>query len=217
MLSASSGSGHKSPKTTLFHASRSTPYPEKLLTRRGGAAVTPVLEPFYRLHGNHTYAVYWDRFTPAQWQATEESQWARAARLAARTVDGVFPADEESERQHRVQGEHTTTGEGRWRHATGGGWFSWELRSLPDQPLELRVTYWGGDAGGREFDLLVDGERVATQKLENNRPGEFYGETYPLPPSLTRGKERFTVKFQAHPGRTAGGVFGCAVLKSGER
>src|SRR5512137_326776 len=41
MLSASSGSGHKSPKTTLFHASRSTPYPEKLLTRRGGTAVTP--------------------------------------------------------------------------------------------------------------------------------------------------------------------------------
>jgi DUF1680 family protein len=177
-------------------------------------AADTILEPFYRLHGNRTYAVYWDTFTPDQWRATEESHWARAARLAARTVDRVFPADEQSEREHRVQGEHTATGEGRWRHATQGGWFSWELRSLPDQPLELQVTYWGGDAGGREFDLLVDGQRVATQKLEHNRPGEFYDETYRLPLSLTRGKERVTLKFQAHPGRTAGGVFGCVVLKS---
>ncbi|MCY2996075.1 MAG: glycoside hydrolase family 127 protein [Planctomycetota bacterium] len=180
-----------------------------------GAAET-VLEPFYRLHGSRTYAVYWDTFTPDQWQATEEPQWARGVRLAACTVDRVFPADEQCEREHQVQGEHTATGEGRWRHATQGGWFSWELRCLPDQPVELRVTYWGGDAGGREFDLWVDGQRVATQKLENNRPGEFYEETYRLPPSLTRGREQLTLKFQAHPGRTAGGVFGCVVLKSAE-
>jgi hypothetical protein len=173
-----------------------------------------VLEPLFRLHGNRPYVVYWDTFTPDQWQATEEQRWAREARLAARTVDQVFPADEQSEREHGVQGEKSQTGEGRWRHATNGGWFSWQFSVLRDQPLELRVTYWGGDSGGREFDLLVDGEKLATQKLDNNRPGEFYDETYRLPPRLTRGKERITLKFQAHPGRTVGGVFGCVLLRS---
>ena len=53
----------------------------------------------------------------------------------------------------------------RWRHATDGGWFSYNLKVLPDQPQELLVTYWGSDGGGREFDILVDGQKLATQKL----------------------------------------------------
>ncbi len=64
------------------------------------------------------------------------------------------------------------------------------MKVLPGQPQELRVKYWGGDAGGREFDILVDDEKLATQKLDNNKPGEFYEETYPLPPQMTQGKEK---------------------------
>lgn len=30
---------------------------------------------------------------------------------------------------------------------------------------------------------------------------------------LTQGKERITVRFQAHPGHTAGRVFGCRTLR----
>ena len=76
------------------------------------------------------------------------------------------------------------------------------------------VTYWGSDGGNREFDILVDGTRVATQKLQNNKPDTFYDETYSIPPELTRGKQAVTVKFQAHPGRWAGGVFEVRVVKS---
>jgi len=170
------------------------------------------LEPFHRMHGNRRYVVYWDSLTPGEWQAREQQRKTLAARLAARTVDRVIPANEQSERDHKVQGEKTETGERRWRHATGGGWFSWEMKVLPDKAQELRVKYWGSDGAGREFDILVDGRKLATQKLENNKPGEFYHETYRLPRELTRGKDRLTVKFQAHPGKTAGGVFGCAML-----
>jgi hypothetical protein len=84
------------------------------------------------------------------------------------------------------------------------------------QAEELHVKYWGGDAGGREFDIFVDGEKLATQKLENNRPGEYYEEIYPLPARMTQGKEKVTVKFLAHPSKMAGGVFGCAILSSGK-
>jgi len=174
------------------------------------------LEPFYRMHGKRSYVVYWDALAPEEWQARQRERQALEARLAARTVDRVIPANEHSERDHNVQGEKTVTGERKWRHATDGGWFSWEMKVLPDRPQELGVTYWGGDAGGREFDILVDGRKLATQKLENNRPGEFYQETYRLPRELTQGKQRIAVKFQAHPGKVAGGVFGCAILKSEE-
>jgi hypothetical protein len=86
------------------------------------------------------------------------------------------------------------------------------MKVRPGLPQELRVKYWGGDTGGREFRLLVNGEELANQTLDNNRPGEFYEETYPLPERLTQGKQKITFKFQAHPGKMAGGVFGCYVL-----
>jgi uncharacterized protein len=58
----------------------------------------------------------------------------------------------------------------------------------------------------------VDGKKLVTQKLDNNRPGEFYDAVYPLARNFTRDKEEITVKFQAHPGRIAGGVFAVLIL-----
>src|SRR5262249_10384980 len=94
-----------------------------------------------------------------------------------------------------------------------GGWFSWDLKVLPGQPQELRVRYWGDDTGGREFDVLADERKVATVELGKNRPGTVYEGNYVLPVELTRGKSRVPIRFQAHPGRLAGGVFGCRILR----
>jgi hypothetical protein len=160
------------------------------------------------MHGNRKYIVYWNIFTPNQWQTNEEQRKA----LNARTVDRVLPGNEQNEQAHKMRGERTETDRKSWRHAVDGGWFSWDIKVLGGQPQELRVKYWGGDAGGREFDIFVDDVKLATQKLDNNKPGEFYEEAYPLPAQMTQGKEKVTVKFQAHPGKTAGGVFGCAIL-----
>lgn len=168
------------------------------------------LEPMYRVHENRPYVVYWDVLTPKEWQEKEQAE----ARLAALTADRVIPGNEQNERDHNVQGEKTYAGEEKWRHAVDGGWFSWDMKTLPDAPLELHVTYWGGDSGGREFDMLVDGQLVATQTLDNNKPGVFYDETYRVPAELLQGKEKITVKFQAHPGKVAGGVFGCVLMKA---
>jgi len=100
-----------------------------------------------------------------------------------------------------------------WRHALDGGWFSWDLKVLPNQAQQLRVKYWGGDTGGRKFDVFVDTERVATVRLDNNQPGEFYEETYSIPERVTQGKEKVTVEFHAHPAKMAGGVFDCKILR----
>ena len=82
------------------------------------------------------------------------------------------------------------------------------------KPLELLVTYWGSDGGNRVFDIFVDSTKLATQRLQNNRPGQFYDEVYPIPELLTKGKNKVTVKFQAHPGAWAGGVFELRTIKT---
>ena len=76
------------------------------------------------------------------------------------------------------------------------------------------VTYWGGDTGNRVFDILIDGQKLATQKLHAPKPGKFTDVTYPVPIELTKGKQKVTVKFQGHPGSMAGGVFGCRIVRS---
>lgn len=178
------------------------------------------LVPFFSLH-DRRYTVYLDLFTEAEWarrQAELRAEQEREVRLAARTLDVLRIGEMQPERDHRLRGERTSAGEAfgrKWRHATDGGWFAFELRVDPERPVELLCTYWGGDGGGyREFDVLVDGTRVATQRLEQNAPGRFFDVAYPIPPELTRGKSRVTVRFQAHPGKWAGGLFGVRTLRA---
>ena len=182
-----------------------------------GASVT--LEPFYKMHGNRHYVVYWDVFTPAQWQAKEAEYAAELARrkeLESRTVDRVNPGEEQNERDHKLEGEKTEAGDfgnRKWRHADDGGLFRYVVKVLPDQPQELSVTYWGSDAGRRVFDILVDGKKLATERLSSTTaPSSFFDQVYPLPEDLTKGKNQVTVTFQAHPRQTAGGVFGLRFL-----
>src|SRR5262249_45636298 len=150
--------------------------------------------PFYQEY-REPYAVYWDAVSETEWLAREmqhRADVARDAELAARTVDRVQP-EPRSERAHGFQGERTSAGEfggRRWRGARDGGWFSFELKVPPGEPVQLLCAYWGSDGGGREFDVLVDGTKIATERLQNNRPGVFYDQAYPIPEELTKGKER---------------------------
>ncbi len=179
---------------------------------------TVLLEPFYKMHGGRRYMVYFDAFTPDQWQAKEKAYQADMARekaLEAKTVDVAKPGFEQNERDHNLKGERTSSGdfgERKYRHATDGGWFSWDLKVHVDKPLELWVTYWGSDVG-RTFDVLIDGQKVATQNLQNNKPNQFFDQVYPIPAELVKGKAKITVKFAAAGNGYAGGVFGVRVME----
>jgi DUF1680 family protein len=187
-------------------------------TRGIGRPRDVTLIPYYLLH-QQRYAIYWKLYTPQQWQARQAEIAAAEARrkaLEARIVDQLMPGNPQSETDHKFRGERTNSGDfqaRKWRDARG--WFSWQLRVLPDAPVVLRCTYWGGDSGhGREFDLFVDGRKLAEQTI-HLRPREFFDVEYPIPVELTGGKTSVTVKFQAHPGRMAGGVFDVLVLRAG--
>jgi len=177
-----------------------------------------VFKPFFRVH-ERRYSVYWDVFTPERWQARQaqyEAELVRQKALEARTLDFFQPGEMQPERDHDFKGERTETGEAigrKWRHAVNGGWFSVSMSVHDSQPAELVCTYWGSDAGGRVFDILIDGRKIATQTLENNRPATFFDQAYDLPKHITQGKTKITVKFQAHPGKMAGGLYGLRLLK----
>jgi len=176
------------------------------------------LIPLYKMH-DRRYNVYFDRFTPDKWAAEQrrhEAEQRRIRQMQARTVDMLRIGEMQPERDHNLKGEKTSAGtfkNQRWRHAIRGGWFSFEMEVLPDKPLELIVRYWGGDSDGHEFDILLDDVKIATQRLQNKKPGEFFFANYKIPKELSSGKTKVTVRFQAHPGKTAGGVFGCWIIK----
>lgn len=183
----------------------------------GGYSVT--LEPFYKLY-NRRYEVYWDRFTPEQWQAKQEAykvEQARQKELDARTVDYVNPGEEQNERDHNMKGENTDTREFNdrsFRYANTNGWFSWDLKVLLDQAQELRVALGGGGRGGSAVEIYVDDTKLATEQLTGGRgqPGSNF-KVYPLSAELMKGKEKITVKFQAPENSRVGGVYGVRVLK----
>ena len=176
------------------------------------------LIPFYQTH-HQRYSVYWPVFTPLAWKQKASALAAADVRrrtMERRTVDVVHPGQPQSETDHRYRGEQSQTGDfnGRkWRHAPSAGWFRYELAVAKDRPINLVCTYWGSDAGNRVFDVVVDGVKIATQKLDHNRPGEFYDEIYPLPADVTRGKERVTVEFRAQPDNLAGGLYDLRTLR----
>ncbi len=182
-----------------------------------GVAVT--LRPMHTVH-ERWYTVYWDLRSREQWAAIardHEQQMQRERELAARTVDVLIPGQMQPERDHNFDGERTNQGRfnGRtWRDARDGGQFGFDMKVDPAAPMVLRVTYWGSDAGGRQFDILVDGKRIATQTLESERPGAFFDVTYPIEPALTQGRQSVRLTFKAHEGKVAGGIFGCATLRA---
>jgi DUF1680 family protein len=172
--------------------------------------------PYYKEY-RKPCAVYWDIYDEARWAKKEvevKAQKEHQRLLEARRVDGLEFFDQ-AERDHNLKGEKTSSGEHagrRWRHASPGGWFQFEVKALADRPQSLLCTYWGPDSG-RKFDILVDGRTIATEELKGGKDELFFAREYPIPADLLQGKDKLTVKFQSISNTPAGGVFGCYLLK----
>jgi uncharacterized protein len=167
------------------------------------------LLPFYRIV-DQRYTVYWNVYAPADWKAHVSDVAAAAARrndVERRTIDRVLVGDAASEQAHRLRTENTTDGyfEGRRTREARDGWFSYELKVAADAPTTIVATYRGSEGRRRVFDIVVDEQRVATESLEYH-PTEELDKGYAIPESVTRGKERVTIKFQAERDATAGAL-----------
>jgi len=174
------------------------------------------LVPFYKA-SDIRYSVYWKVFSPAEWdkrKAEIAAAESRRAEIERRTVDAVDISSEQSERDHNLQQQNSRKGEfeGKATREARNGSFSYDLKVLPDKPMLLVCTYIGSEGRPRSFEVWVDGEKVATQSLEIH-PTELFDVEYKLPETLTRGKQKITVKFQALPNSTAGQVLDVRVAQ----
>lgn len=175
-------------------------------------------QPFFRQWRRRS-AVYFKRHTDGEWAAAgvaAAAEQQRRAALAARAVDHLVLGDEAAEKAHGLESKisYAVLYRGRrGRDARTGGLLKFRMKVAPG-PLVLQATYWGEERR-RRFHIVVEGERIAYQALEDLREGEFVDIEYAVPEALTRGKESVEVRFDPEPGYTAGPVFGVSLLKQG--
>lgn len=200
------------------------PVPNKSLTFTLGSTIQPEkdrsleLVPFYRL-ADSRYVIYWQHFTPEQYQPKMgqiHAEEAIAVTLDQITVDRVAPGEQQPEADHHFQADNSATGyfkDRHWRDAKGS--FSYDLKTVPNQPLSLAVTYWGGDKG-RSFTILANDTKIADVSLNGEKPDDFEAINYPIPATLVSqaASGTLTIKFVAQPGSVAGGVFDIRLIKS---
>ena len=176
------------------------------------------LSPFYTMFDTR-YTVYFKRYSQVEWAEHEANLAAMDARrqeIGEQTVDSVDVGKMNSEAAHGLKGEATTI-EGEFeslpsRQAAAGGWFSYDLLADPDVPLTLMCTYRGSGGLLRSFNILIDGEHVATETLEYH-PSEFLDRAYSLPLSVTQGKTQITVRFEAREEAIAGSLFDLRLVR----
>lgn len=100
-----------------------------------------------------------------------------------------------------------------WRDAVDGGYFEFEMSTQQRTDLSLLARYWGRDGGNRSFRIEVDGTAIAEVTLNDTGKNEVYEVEYPIPADLLENKDKIKIRFQANPRQTAGGVFGCRLVR----
>jgi len=163
------------------------------------AALT--LKPFFNLYDRRT-AVYFPHFTAERW-AREKRVFAaaEAERLAleSRTIDVVQLGEQQPEQDHGFAANHSDLFSFAGRSARQlpwgeGHWFEVTLAAAPGANV-LRALYWGEEVN-KKFDVIVEGVRVASERRATTPEKRFVGVDYPLPPALTRGKDKVRVRFE---------------------
>lgn len=178
-----------------------------------------LLEPFFRIH-DARYSMYWMVLSETGYQAHLDSialTEKKMLELQNRTVDYVAPGEQQPEADHAMEAENSNAGNN-WdefyREARNGGYFSYRLATGGEENLKLMVRYWGYEWGSREFDIYIDNEKLVTEDNTGRWfQSEFQDVTYEIPDSMVKGKDAVRVKFQAHEGSTAGGVYYIRLLR----
>ncbi len=176
------------------------------------------LAPFYKTYDQY-YSVYFDYFTNTEWsarQAAYEAEKKHNQEIETRTIDIMRLGEMQPERDHNLKASEKSYADealGRpGREVRDGGFFSFDMKVIPGVPSNLLCTYIGDDKG-RVFDVLVNDTKIATQELKGATTGRFFDMEYTIPDGLLQNTDKVTIRIQAHPGKTAGRVFGCRIIR----
>jgi DUF1680 family protein len=190
--------------------------------RTTGVSLTTDIDfvPFYQLP-RRRYAIYWDMFTPDEWQkksAAYAAEQEKRKKLEAATVAFAQPGQMQAERDFNQQGEGSLPlqVEGRFGRQ-GTKWFSFDLPVDPFHPMALLITY-SNDAGRPTFcEVLVEGKKVGEKVGERRSPEQeirFVDVEYSIPADLLKDKKKVTVRFEATNGAATPAVFGVRMVRA---
>jgi DUF1680 family protein len=182
-----------------------------------GQAGDVTFKPFHQLP-ERTYGIYWDLYTPEEWQKKSveiAAEREHQHRLELATVAFVQPGEMQMERDFSEQGEQSWPDRVMGRPARRGrDWFSFELPVDSAHPMTLVVTYYSDEWQRRTFDILVDGQRVGQQVVQKGGAPHFFDVAYPLPATLAGNQPKVTVRFQATGGNEIAAVFGLRMIRA---
>lgn len=177
------------------------------------------MKPYYQMP-TEKVMVYFEHYTPKDWEEKGESilmKQNHAKWIEEQTVSHFRPGEMQPERDHDFKGDKIEVGEqnGRkYRKAPDGGWFSFDMKVLPNIPQDLVATYWGNLGDIYKFSVEIDGTSIATVII-HWWGHSFIDKTYHIPNKLTEGKEKVTVTFRAINDKSvAGPLFDCKILKN---
>jgi hypothetical protein len=127
-------------------------------------------------------------------------------------LPGFWGPDANAERMTNYQSEPANrplAGTNGRAARAGAGWFSFDMPVESPVETAIIVTYFnelGLPPTTGSFDIVVDGTTIAHFE-PNARATGFFDAKYAVPSSLTRGKSKVTVRFQAAPNGRIAPVF----------
>jgi len=158
------------------------------------------LVPLYRIV-DENYTVYWRLFDEAGWkkfyaQAAPKEAQRKAAE--ERVIDAVWSGSTKMEAEHAVEANSAPLVSSRLNlfHDATHGRISWKLKATPNDPMDLRVGFLGGNAAA--FVVTIDGVKLLESAPAAGAVATTSSttvKTYPISPELTNGKSTIDVAF----------------------
>ena len=90
--------------------------------------------------------------------------------------------------------------------------FDFEMKVGSNDPVQLLMTYWGGDSGKSTFELVVNDTYVVPVSISGD-PKSFVEIIVNLPQELTRDKEKIKVKFRGMGHNRVSNLYNCRLLR----
>lgn len=140
------------------------------------------LVPFYTIH-HHCYALYLN--------ADSAADKSREAQLEPSTIDMAEPGRQQSEIDHRIKENNTSTGyiagaDRNYRSTSGSDSFiTYKMRFDPAGGNRLLVSVYGKDTG--TFSVTVDDRPIATATLDGSKGDALSDMTFDIPDDVIAG------------------------------
>lgn len=203
-------------KSLINYIKKTADRPLSFITTLPGGPDGVKMQPFYRV-ADDIQTVYWDVYSPAEWKAVQEKRRAELERISvldSKTTDYIILGEMQPERDHNLKGENTRNGEGylrKYRFAYENGWFAFDMKCDIDNPMQLLLTYYGGDSRKYTFDIVV-GDWTHPVSLTDTTQG-FVEHIVDLPHEVTKGKDTIRVMFRAGEKTRVSNIYNCRLMK----